>query len=196
MSGIGSFNQDLPLNKIQQTGFYVVVSDRELLAKMQSLMKRHGYFGYVDTAGKLVYMVDGRQNMYRAAHTIRQLMPNLKEDSSIYEDRSIQSKKRLVHRIIKALLNEYAFSKQHKGTAVLQYLLPIAFENEEKISPLSKFLYPLASRKFEIRPQQVDRVIRYASNASKLRLPNRVLIEQLVEEINSRIYETVQSAEN
>lgn len=173
---------------VVQTGFYVVVSDRDLLGKMQELMKRQGYLGFMDTAGKLNYLIDGRQNMYKAAHTISYLNPKMSGSSDSKEKPTDRSSRRHIKRLVIALLEEFGFNKRHRGTAVLQYLLPYAYEHEERIAPLGKYLYPLAARHFNIKAQQVDRVVRYAAKVSQLKLGNANLIHFLVDEMTKRLH--------
>lgn len=181
--------QEHPLNA-GQTGFYVVVSDRDLLSKMQDLMKRRGYLGFMDTAGKLNYLVDGRQNMYKAAHTISSINPQPSKEELSDQSTQTQISKRELKKMVITLLDEYGFNKQHKGTSVLQYILPLVFEHKERIAPLSKYVYPLVAQKFGIKAQQVDRLIRYAASASKLQVGNSTLINQLADEMTGRIHES------
>lgn len=171
-----------------QLGFYVVVSDKDLLCKMQDLMKRQGYLGFMDTAGKLNYFVDGRQNMYKASHTIKSLTPQFVDAQQAELMTAGKLNKRTLKKMAIKLLEQRGFNKQHKGAAVLVYLLPIAFEHEEQITPLNKYLYPLASQKFGISIHQVDRVIRYAARASDMNIGNASLIHYFVDEMTKRLH--------
>ena len=51
-------------------GFYVASSDRDIISQVSDLLRRKGCLGFADTAGKMHYLVDGRQGTAFAARSI------------------------------------------------------------------------------------------------------------------------------
>lgn len=171
-----------PLPIALDRGFYVAVSDRDLIGKVQDLLRQQGYLGYMDTSGRLNYLVDGRRNLYRASHTIARLGPQLLAEGAGAGGRA-QPGALALRRLSKRILERHGFSMQHKGSLILQDMLLLAYENEGRLFPLSKFLYPAAAKKYAIKTQQVDRLIRYATQASQLRMGNSALLKHLSDEL-------------
>ena len=63
----------MSINKIlgcEKTEFFIIANDKDLLAKITNLMSRKGYVGVVDTAGRVHYLLDGRNNPYRLTECI------------------------------------------------------------------------------------------------------------------------------
>ena len=138
--------------------FYVAASDRDVLAKVTDLMRRKGYVGMVDTAGRVHYLVDGRRNQSLATNSIDHIV-SLREQTKpdLYVDAIVAEKR------IEELLVELNIPTHLRGFAYLKFILLWLLENEGFIKPISKTVYPALAKHFKISNNKIDRVIRYAT---------------------------------
>jgi hypothetical protein len=164
------------------TGFFVVANDRELLAKVTSLLRRQGYFGVVDTAGRVNYLIDGRDNSYRAAHQIKELAALLREpDSAPYcSDDTVRE-------IAEDVLAQYKISENLKGYLYLRKILEVLARDPTKLKPASKFLYPETAKYYRASAGQIDRVIRYATKQAGVQLSNGQFLTVLNDQIHRKL---------
>lgn len=167
-----------------QAGFYVVASDKDLLAKVTGLLKRRGYLGVVDTSGKVNYLIDGRKNTYQAAHRITELATVLEDNINSYTHSD-----ETVYQIIEELLTEFAIPKNLKGYHYLKNILWLLSAEPLKLKPASKYVYPETAKRFGVSENQIDRVIRYATRCAGIRMSNGRLLVLLNERLQKRLQE-------
>ncbi len=164
------------------TGFFVIANDKELLSKVTSLLRRQGYFGVVDTAGRVNYLIDGRDNSYRAAHQIKELATLLREPDSTpyYSDDTVRE-------IAEDILAQYKIPQNLKGYLYLRKILEVLARDPTKLKPASKFLYPETAKYYRASAAQIDRVIRYATSQAGVKLSNGQFLTLLNDQIHRKL---------
>ncbi len=141
-----------------RSGFYVVASDHDLLYQVSKLLHRQGYFGLMDTAGRVNYVIDGRRGPPLAARRILETTQRILRDRVLDGD-DLQPLRQLA---IDQVLSQYQIPAQLKGCRYLRYILQLAAGNDSQLRPVSKTLYPAAAEYFKVSIQQIERDIRYA----------------------------------
>ncbi|MHB1485082.1 MAG: sporulation initiation factor Spo0A C-terminal domain-containing protein [Saccharofermentanales bacterium] len=169
-------------------GFYLASSDRELIDKVSSIMKRNGHMTFCDSMGREHYLVDGRSGV-----------PVLKMNIDSVTRRIIDSNKDEHEKIkpyfaaaIEKTLEMSGLPKQLKGYRYIKFILFRLIEDETLVSPLSKTIYPGLCELFHCTTLQIERDIRYAikrtMKAEKLPSP-KVYVCSLLEHANNLICE-------
>lgn len=148
-----------------KVGFYVAVSDADLLSQIDRLMQRNGCVGVMDTAGRIHYVVDGRRGMPYASRRILEAAGRLLRDR-ISETDPLQER---LNRHVDRLLQEHRIRPELKGYRYLRFLLLMIGMDETKLRPISKTLYPELARHFQVKIPQIERDIRYALYETDLR---------------------------
>ncbi|MGI6076672.1 MAG: sporulation initiation factor Spo0A C-terminal domain-containing protein [Fastidiosipilaceae bacterium] len=169
----------MSINKIlgcEKTEFFIIANDKDLLAKITNLMSRKGYVGVVDTAGRVHYLLDGRNNPYRLTECISNIAEQLRPKEL---DHPVELTPGQTAEIVDRILMEYKIPTNLKGYMYLRYGLMLLSSVHEFVNPISKTLYPEIAQKFHAKPNQIDRVIRYATKKAGHNKSNGILIYEL-----------------
>lgn len=137
--------------------FDVASTDRDVLQKVNNILQRQGYIALGDGAGRQHYLVDGRRNLYKAAHNIQDLSKQSYE--SLLPQRNYDD--HILREAIDQVLAEAGVQRQLRGFQVLRYILQLIVPDETIMRPLKKSLYPRVGEYFHMSVEQIDRVLRY-----------------------------------
>ncbi len=170
--------------KTPQYDFYVASNDREIMRHLDALMRQKGYLGIADSGGRMHYVLDARQDLYRQVHKVLQISEKHKEQTG-----EPQPNLEALDDEIEALLDDYPFNKALRGYQILRYLLHHSVLDDSKLYPVSKQLYPLAEKRYQMTTLQVERSLRYVfreagfegGSASVIRRLHHLLMERLIQ---------------
>lgn len=192
-------------------GFYVTCNQRELGERLYGVLRQQGYLGYFDAAGRINFVLDGadleqtgRQITRLASAGLglessapRPQVTALQEPAGSYQLRgaatcpdaagqgtSQKLDNRALERETWSILERRGFSLSLKGTRILAYILPLVYRDEGLLNGIYKQLYALAGWRFDMSPEQVDRVLRYAVRASGLKCSNRAVLQLLLRDLS------------
>ena len=150
---------------IKSLGFYVAGSNTELLNRINQLMGDKGHLGVCDPQGHYHYVIDGRKGAPYAARRIEGVAQKFMRDS----DRSRSEEKINAEFYVDAVLSCYAFDDSLKGFHFLRYILVQLILDPGLSTSLSKMLYPMTARHFQVATSQVERNLRYCLGKLKER---------------------------
>ena len=176
--------------KNDMRGFYVASDNREIMKKMEALLKTKGYFAYVDTSGRLNYLIDGRKNIYKAGNVISKIAEKEMLYNSGRSGTAWEIDEKRLRRLIQEKLKKLGFKIQHRGSAMIEEAVLYGLRFPERIVPMSYYIYPLLSEKFKVRARQVDRLIRYAIKAAGANMGNGDMVRMFCGELESEIKNT------
>lgn len=142
---------------IKSLGFYVAGSNTELLNRINQLMGDRGHLGVCDPQGHYHYVIDGRKGAPYAARRIEGVAQKFMKEA----DRSRSEEKLNAEFYVDAVLSCYAFDDSLKGFYFLRYMLVQLTLNPGLSTSLSKMLYPMTARHFQVETSQVERNVRY-----------------------------------
>ncbi len=142
----------------QDIGFYFASSDRELIDKVSSIMKRNGHISFSDSMGREHYLLDGRSGVPTLTRNIdsvtKRIVRNNKE--------KYEQLRPYFSRAIEETLFESGIPKQLKGYRYIKFILHRIIEDDSLLSPISKTIYPGICELYKCTTFQIERDIRYA----------------------------------
>jgi hypothetical protein len=141
-----------------ELGFYVAGSDRELVRQITELFGKKGYVGVADGYGRMRYLVDGRTGPATAASRVLGTA-----DEAVR--RKMEKDERLLpyeSAAITAVLDESRIDPALKGYRFVRYMLSLTFRDETLLRPITKTLHPAVAEHFRVKPEHVERDVRYA----------------------------------
>lgn len=148
----------------QDVAFHFTSSDRELVDKVSSIMKRNGHLSFSDSMGNEHYLLDGRRGVPFLTKNIdsvtKRLVSKTKDD---YE-----KTRPYFTAAIDTVLEMSNLPKRLKGYRYVKYMLYRLIEDDSLISPLCKTIYPELCELYNCTSYQVERDIRYAIKQSGL----------------------------
>lgn len=148
----------------QDVAFHLTSSDRELVEKVSSIMKRNGHLSFSDSMGNEHYLLDGRRGVPFLTKNIdsvtKRLLAKTKDDYEKMRPYFTSS--------IDTVLEMSNLPKRLKGYRYVKYMLYRLIEDDSLISPLSKTIYPELCELYNCTSYQVERDIRYAIKRSGL----------------------------
>ena len=150
-------------NAMKSLGFYVAGSNTELLNRINQLMGDKGHLGVCDPQGHYHYVIDGRKGAPYAARRIEGVAQKFMRES----DRQIKEDKFNAEFYVDAVLSCYAFDDSLKGYHFIRYILVQLTLNPALSTSLSKTLYPMTARHFQVEVRQVERNVRYCLHKLK-----------------------------
>jgi len=172
----------------QDIGFYFASSDRDLIDKVSSIMKRNGHLSFSDSMGREHYLLDGRSGVPALTRNIdgvtKRLIDKNKDD---YEQM-----RPYFSLAIDCILEQSRLPNQLKGYRYIKFILYRLIEDDSLVSPISKTVYPSLCELYKCTPFQIERDIRYAILKSTLttrRLAPKAFICKLLEYANKLAYE-------
>jgi hypothetical protein len=178
----------------QDIGFYFASSDRELIEKVSSIMKRNGHISFSDSMGREHYLLDGRSGvpvLTRNIDTVTKRIVSKNKDE--YE-----SMRPFFSQAIDQTLEASGLPNQLKGYRYIKFILYRLIEDDSLVSPISKTVYPGLCELYHCTSFQIERDIRYAIKKCAFadRNPSpKVFICLLLEMANRIAYERKSMAE-
>lgn len=146
----------------QDIGFYFASSDRELVEKVSSIMKRNGHISFSDSMGREHYLLDGRSGvpvLTRNIDTVTKRIVSKNKDE--YE-----SMRPFFSSAIDQTLEASGLPNQLKGYRYIKFILYRLIEDDSLVSPISKTIYPGLCELYHCTSFQIERDIRYAIQKS------------------------------
>ena len=178
----------------QDIGFYFASSDRELIEKVSSIMKRNGHISFSDSMGREHYLLDGRSGvpvLTRNIDTVTKRIVSKNKDE--YE-----SMRPFFSQAIDQTLEASGLPSQLKGYRYIKFILYRLIEDDSLVSPISKTVYPGLCELYHCTSFQIERDIRYAIQKSAFadRSPSpKAFLCLLLEMANKIAYERKNMAE-
>ena len=169
-------------------GIYIVCSDKNLLDKINTMLKRQGIVGVTDGEGRLHYMIDARKNTNNAVRQVNEFVKSSQEhlvsNPRTSAEKNIASD--ILEESIDDVMNFYCMDKTLMGTKVVVYLLrhAILFGGFDKRNV--KELYLAAGWDLNLTYAQIERNVRYAFSKSKfkgVRMKTLAIMEILLESV-------------
>ena len=179
---------DKALEVERLVSFDIASSDRDVLAKVDTVLKRQGYLALGDVAGRQHYLIEGRRNQYHTAHMIESLTQQ--ELERLHPMREYDE--RILRQAIEQILAEAGIPRKLRGYQVIRFILQLVVPDETIMRPLKKSLYPKVGEYFHMTVEQVDRVLRYCLKKAGWEQGNSVFIATCRDETISR-YETLET---
>ncbi|MDD2213390.1 MAG: sporulation initiation factor Spo0A C-terminal domain-containing protein [Oscillospiraceae bacterium] len=168
--------------------FYITASDRDLLAKLTELMRQRGYIGVADTAGRMQYILDGRKNVYRAAHLINELV---KDQTAACQPAVPEVS--VLRRLTAQVFRTHHLSRHLSGSRYLEYMLYLYLRESERCTLLCSHLYADTARHFLTTASRVERDVRYLLRQAGLKGGNARNLKYLAESIILLYHEASQN---
>ncbi len=146
----------------QDISFHLASSDKDLMEKVSSIMKRNGHLSFSDSMGHEHYIVDGRCGIPGLSRNIDHVARKLSDRNRTKYGRIFE------HRFaaIDKALEISGIPSHLKGYRYIKFILGRLLEDDTLISPISKTIYPELSRMYNCKGFQIDRDIRYAIGRS------------------------------
>lgn len=146
----------------QDIGFYFASSDRELVEKISTIMKRNGHISFSDSMGREHYLLDGRSGVPALSRNIDSVTKRLvtKNKDEYGELRPYFTS------AIEQTMEMCDFQSQLKGYRYVKYILHRLIEDDSLVSPISKTVYPSLCELYHCTAFQIERDIRYAIRKS------------------------------
>lgn len=152
----------------QDIGFYFASSDRELIDKVSTIMKRNGHVSFSDSMGREHYLLDGRSGipiLTRNIDSVTKRIINKNKDE--YENI-----RPFFSAAIDGALEASGLPSQLKGYRYVKFILYRLIEDDSLVSPISKTIYPSLCELYHCTPFQIERDIRYAIHKSTFSAKN------------------------
>jgi hypothetical protein len=150
-----------PVNKhyaSQDISFHLASSDKDLVEKVSSILKRNGHLTFSDSMGRDHYLVDGRSGMPILSRNIDSAAQKLYDKNRAKYGKTGE----FDYAAISRTLEISGIPKHLKGYRYIKYILERLMENDTLVSPISKTVYPEISQMYGCKNFQIDRDIRYA----------------------------------
>ncbi|NJP40001.1 hypothetical protein HCH52_02885 [Oscillospiraceae bacterium HV4-5-C5C] len=158
--------------------FYITASDRDLLAKLTELMRQRGYIGVADTAGRMQYILDGRQNVYRAAHLVNELV---KQQTAVYPETVPEAA--VLRRLTAQVFKAHNLSSHLSGSRYLEYMLYLYLRDQDRCTLQCSHLYAETAKHYLTTASRVERDVRYMLRQADLKGGNARNLKYLAENI-------------
>lgn len=143
--------------KDTELGFYLASSDRDLLNRVEQIMKQRGVIGLRDALGRIHYVVDGRRGPPFAARRVQEATEQYLVQRQFDDHHALKQQGEAIDEILLG----YRFVRTLRGYRFLRHALAIALNDPSTLHPMSKRLFPQAARHFRVSPHQVERNVRY-----------------------------------
>ena len=153
----------------EEAGVYVICSDEALLENINRLLKRKGVIGITDSAGRMHYMIDARDNKKNAPHQVNSLV--VPDAGNI-------------------LTSERAISDTGlTGGTILFFVIRKLILEGETYHSNTKLIYANVCEVFNMSYETVERDVRYSINKSDFRKGIRsvAIIKILTDEVRQLI---------
>ncbi len=152
----------------QDIGFYFASSDRELMEKVSTIMKRNGHVSFSDSMGREHYLLDGRSGVPVLTRNIDSVTKRI-----VSKNKDEYEKVRpYFSAAIDRVLGESLLPSKLKGYRYVKFILYRLIEDDSLVSPISKTIYPSLCELYHCTPFQIERDIRYAIQKSAYSVPN------------------------
>jgi len=166
------------------TGIYVVCSDREILSRINSMLRRSGIIGITDAEGKYHYFVDARTRHGKAAARISEIVTDntarlQREDTDI-----------LINETLRSILVFYDFDLTLMGTCAIIEIVRKMVKSTNIYYHGFKELLTIAGNTLMLSYNQVERDIRYSvkkSSFNGMGMKTTVILRLLADEVCERI---------
>ena len=146
----------------QDIGFYFASSDRELMEKVSTIMKRNGHVSFSDSMGREHYLLDGRSGVPVLTRNIDSVTKRI-----VSKNKDEYEKVRpFFSAAIDHVLGESGLPSRLKGYRYVKFILYRLIEDDSLVSPISKTIYPSLCELYHCTPFQIERDIRYAIQKS------------------------------
>ena len=146
----------------QDIGFYFASSDRELMEKVSTIMKRNGHVSFSDSMGREHYLLDGRNGVPVLTRNIDSVTKRI-----VSKNKDEYEKVRpFFSAAIDSILEASGLPSQLKGYRYVKFILYRLIEDDSLVSPISKTIYPSLCELYHCTPFQIERDIRYAIRKS------------------------------
>jgi len=185
------------INIEEMTGIYIVCSDKNLLDNVNRMFKRRGMIGVTDTAGRVRYIVDGRQSKWAAMKSISNFL-NL---AGFKEINMIDGKANdaIYNEVIGKVLNRYGFEPAHIGTKAVFILIKQMIINSVDTRNITvKEFYSIVGERLQLTYGQTERDVRYAiknSQAYERGVKSITLVKKLADEVRMILDRMVDAGE-
>lgn len=147
----------------QDIGFYFASSDRELIEKVSTIMKRNGHMSFSDSMGREHYLLDGRSGVPILTRNIDSVTKRI-----VNKNKDDYEKIRPFFSVaIDKTMEMSGLSNQLKGFRYIKFILFRLIEDDSLVSPISKTIYPSLCEIYHCTPYQIERDIRYAIQKTK-----------------------------
>ena len=153
--------------------FYVSSGSKDLMRKLNTIMRKDGYIGLADGGGKMRYIVDGSSNLYESAATIKMILREQEEAllaSGAPERRLALKQER--RRDIEAFLKAKGLKANLKGFIYLRAILEMLLESGEEYPDVSKKVLAEICERYRTGRKAADRVIRYSLKQAGIKMSN------------------------
>lgn len=168
--------------------FYVSAGSKDLIRRLNDIMRRHGYIGLADGGGRMHYVVDGSKNLYEAASNIRMILREQEESLRLAgEPEKSRELKRVRRKLIEELLEEKGLKPSLKGFIYLRDLLEMLADSAGDFANVSKQLYDELCSRYQTGRKALDRVIHYSLKKAGISLSNSEAIAMLSDELERRL---------
>lgn len=146
----------------QDISFHLASSDRDLVEKVSSIMKRNGHLTFSDSMGREHYIVDGRSGVPVLSRNIDGAAKKLYDRNKAKYGKTCEFNFAAIDRTL-----EISGIPNHlKGYRYIKYILGRLLDDDTLVSPISKTIYPEISQQYNCQSFQIDRDIRYAISRS------------------------------
>lgn len=138
--------------------FTICSSNKELFAKFDRTLQKHGLVGLPDLQGNLHYIVDGRKGFPTAYKNVQSTALRLMEKQT--EEQTEKTNK--CKDISDYLINKYSFDKSLIGTKFISYMILYCLLDKSLLLSFSKNLYPTIAEIFDSNPEKICYSARYS----------------------------------
>ncbi|HPE39035.1 MAG TPA: sporulation initiation factor Spo0A C-terminal domain-containing protein [Bacillota bacterium] len=180
----------------EEIGFYVVCDDHSMLERINSLMRKRGILGVSDTAGRVHYLVDGRQGSSFVLNRIEKQLCKM-ADGSYSATRTCTPPRYEVEQAVNDLLRDNHVNMRLQGAKLLQYLLVEVYFSPDRLTAVTKNLYPLAVKEYGMTISQIERNLRYAIQRSSMTTgtdSNTACIHRMLQLLHEKIWNQYRSS--
>ena len=161
----------------EEAGVYVICSDEALLENINSLLKRKGVIGITDSAGRMHYMIDARDNKKNAPHQVNSLV--VPDAGNILTS----------ERAISEVFARHNIDTGLTGGPILFFIIRKLILEGETYHSNTKLIYANVCEVFNMSYETVERDVRYSINKSDFRKGIRsvAIIKILTDEVRQLI---------
>ncbi|MCQ2532647.1 MAG: hypothetical protein MJ093_08080 [Saccharofermentans sp.] len=151
-------------------GIYVVCSDKELLDKINRMLKRQGIVGMTDGEGKLHYMVDARSSPGSAARQLNEIISSAQNSAIVGDDAYIPEEvaSAILDETIESVFGFYEFDSSLIGVKIMHFIVRYMLLRGTGYRNM-KELYLAAGWEMHLSYAQIERNVRYAISKSKFK---------------------------
>lgn len=175
-----------PISK-NETGFYIVSSDQELLENLNRMLKRKGFIAVTDSKGNTRYVVDGRTDYGKCAGRISGIIESGRSRMKGVERDYLKTVPNdMIRTLTVRAMMSYGFDISLTGTRVIQLLVNMMVKDKRLEYMGGKQLFVIAGEKLGLTYEQLERDVRYSikhSSFGGVRMKTALVLKILTDEV-------------